>query len=172
MNRRLAHYCNRALVALILGAAGCSAPVDSVSPSSPALKGSGSSSSTSIPTETEPNDDPSFATGVIGSQLGGSVRGWISTATDVDVFVSHAVMPGKEVSLTLSVPSDKDYDVQIISYDGAQVLASAHAGTGRTESVRLKNETSTTMDYKFRVFSYDGSFSTTSSYVLTVGKVI
>jgi hypothetical protein len=132
----------------------------------------GGKTSTTIPLEIEPNDDPHYNIYVVGSQLGGSVKGNISTATDVDYFLSHGVLPGKEVSVTLSVPAGKDYDIQILDYNTLEVLASRHASAGVTESLRYRNNTPTMNDYFFKVFSSDGSYSPTAYYVMTVGKVI
>jgi hypothetical protein len=132
----------------------------------------GGSTSTTIPMETEPNDDGTMVHTIIGSILGGSIRGVISSATDVDYASTHAILPGKELSVSLTVPAGKDYDVQILDYDNLTVLASAHAGAGSKESIRYKNPTNSSNSYKLRVISYDGSFSETATYTLTVGKTI
>jgi hypothetical protein len=122
--------------------------------------------------ETEPNDDGTMVHTIIGSILGGSLRGVVSSAGDVDYASTHALLPGKELSVSLTVPSGKDYDVQLLDYDNLTVLASAHAGAGSKESIKFKNNTNSSNSYKLRVFSYDGSFSTTATYTLTVGKTI
>jgi hypothetical protein len=134
--------------------------------------GGSTSTSTTIPMETEPNDDGTMVHTIIGSILGGSLRGTISTAADVDYASTHAFLPGKELSVSLAVPAGKDYDLQVLDYDGLNVLASAHAGAGSTESIKFKNNTNSSASYKLRVFSYDGSFSETATYTLTVGKTI
>lgn len=165
-------------LALVLscGLASCDSTLqgpDAGSGATPLLKGGGgSTSTTTIPTEREPNDDPHYNVSIVGSQLGGSVNGVIATATDVDYYLSHGVLPGREVSVTLKVPAGKDYDVQILDYSTLTVLASRHLGAGQTESLRLKNQTNTMNDYYFKVFSADGSSSATATYTLTVGKVI
>lgn len=134
--------------------------------------GGGSTSTSTIPMETEPNDDGSMVHTIIGSILGGSMRGTIGTASDVDYASTHAILPGKELSVSLSVPAGKDYDLQVLDYDGLNVLASRHAGAGSTESIKFKNTTNSSNSYKLRVFSHDGSFSETATYTLTVGKTI
>jgi hypothetical protein len=160
---------------LSLGLASCDSSVQGPDAGSdPLLKGggSGSTGTTTIPNEVEPNDDPHYNIMVVGSQLGGSVAGVISSATDVDYYLSHGVLPGHEASATLKVPAGRDYDVQILDYNTLQVLASRHLSAGQTESVRWKNQTNSMNEYFFKVFSYDGSSSTTDNYVMTVGKVL
>jgi hypothetical protein len=152
------------------GIVGCSSPVDNASAGSPLLKG-GKSTTTTTAWEVEPNDTPALGTSVIGTaSAGGGRQGTISSATDNDYYLTYAVPAGKQFMVNLAMPYAKDYDVQILANDGITVLASNHQGPGMSETLTLRNTSTTAQTYKIRIFSADGSFSTTSPYTLIVGK--
>jgi len=157
-------------ILLTAGIVGCSSPVDNSSASTPLLKGKNPPTTTTA-WEVEPNNDPALATSVIGTAAaGGGLQGTISSATDNDYYLTYAVPAGKQFTVHLAMPYSKDYDVQILASDGITVLASNHQGAGMSETLTLKNSSSSSQTYKLRIFSADGSFSTTSPYTLIVGK--
>lgn len=157
-------------ILLTAGMVGCSSPVDNGSTGSPLVK-KPSKPATTSPLEVEPNNDPALATQVIGTaEAGGGLQGTISSATDNDYYLTYAVPAGKQFTVHLAMSYSKDYDVQILASDGITVLASNHQGAGMSETLTLRNSSLTSQTYKLRVFSADGSFSTTSPYTLIVGK--
>ncbi len=156
-------------ILLAAGIVGCGSPVDNGSTDTPLLKGKNTSTTTAW--EAEPNDTPALATHVIGTAAaGGGLQGTISSATDNDYYLTYAVPAGKQFTVNLAMPYSKDYDVQILSSDGTTVLASNHQGAGMSETLTMKNMSSSSQTYMLRIFSADGSFSATSPYTLIVGK--
>jgi hypothetical protein len=61
----------------------------------------------------------------------------------------------------MTVPSDKDYDVELLNAAGT-VVASSAAGTGASESMTATLTAGTR--YYIKVYGYSGAYSTTSSY--------
>ncbi len=102
--------------------------------------------------------------------LGTPVTGLISSPTDVDWFKVEVTTPGT-INFALTVPADKDYDLELFGPDGAYIKGS-YNGTGAAESITY---TATTIGtYYVRVYGYpvgNGSFSTTESYNLSVTHV-
>jgi hypothetical protein len=84
--------------------------------------------------------------------------------------VTAAIPAGAVLAVNLAMPSTKDYDVQVLSSDGDNVLATNHQAAGISETIRLTNTSSTSQTYILRVFSADGSSSTVSPYTLIAGK--
>lgn len=159
-------------ILLTAGMVGCSSPVDNGNGSTgaPLLKGK-STPTTTTAFEVEPNNDPALATSVIGTAAaGGGRQGTISSATDNDYYLTYAVPAGKQFTVHLGASYPRDYDVQILASDGITVLASNHQGPGMGETVTLRNTSTSSQTYKLRVFSADGSFSTTSFYTLIVSQ--
>jgi hypothetical protein len=143
------------------GAVGCSSPVGSPDDASLSPMSKKRTATTSA-WETEPNNDPATTTDVIN----GGKSGHISTAADNDYFVTVAVLPGKVLTVNLAMPYAKDYDVQVLASDGVTLVASNHQGAGVSETIYVTNTSSTSQTYKLRVFSADGTSSTTSPYTL------
>jgi hypothetical protein len=156
---------------LAAGMVGCSSPVatpdDAVA--TPLSKG-GKQTTTTIVWETEPNDDPALASDVV-TFASGFRMGYVSAATDNDYFPTQSLLPGQWMTVNLSMPYQMDYDVQILANDGVTVLASNHMGAGFGETLLLQNTATSSQSYIVRVFSADGSSTTTSPYTLTVGLV-
>lgn len=158
-------------ILLTAGIVGCSSPIDNDSANSPLLKGGKKSVTPATVWEVEPNNDPALATDVIGTaEAGGGRQGTISSATDNDYYRTYAVPAGKQFTINLAASYPRDYDVQILASDGVTVLASNHQGPGMGEMLTFRNTSLTSQTYIVRVFSADGSFSTTSLYTLVVSK--
>jgi vibriolysin len=122
---------------------------------------SGSGGGTTM-NETEPNGSTSSANVI--STSGTTVTGYISSSTDVDYF--KVTVPGyKTLTVDLTVPSTKDYDVKLYNSSGT-LLASGTNGTGQPEHVTWTNPYSTSRVVYIRVYGYNGAYSTTSPYYL------
>ncbi|MGC8915841.1 MAG: M4 family metallopeptidase [Thermoanaerobaculum sp.] len=112
--------------------------------------------------ETEPNGSTSSANVI--STSGTTVTGYISSSTDVDYF--KVTVPGyATLTVDLTVPSTKDYDVKLYNSSGT-LLASGTNGTGQPEHVTWTNSASTSRVVYIKVYGYNGAYSTTSPYYL------
>jgi vibriolysin len=112
--------------------------------------------------ETEPNGSTSSANVI--STSGTTVTGYISSSSDVDYF--KVTVPGlTTLTVDLTVPSTKDYDVKLYNSSGT-VLASGTNGTGQPERVTWYNSSSSSQVVYIRVYGYNGAYSTTSPYYL------
>jgi len=107
----------------------------------------------------EPNESSTTAYGPIAE---GSYLGKICTASDVDWFKADFTA-GTTVTLTLSVPSNNDYDLEIYGPD-ANWKAGSNNGTGATETINYAVPTSGR--YSIRIYGYQGSFNTSTWYSL------
>lgn len=123
---------------------------------------SGGSGGGTTMNETEPNGSTSSANVI--STSGTTVTGYIGSSTDVDYF--KVTVPGyKTLTVDLTVPSTKDYDVKLYNSSGT-LLASGTNGTGQPEHVTWTNPYSTSRVVYIRVYGYNGAYSTTSPYYL------
>ena len=157
---------------LVAGMTGCGSQVAGPDETlNPLEKGGKKRTTTTTIWETEPNDDPSLASDVVGAPDGGARMGYIASSSDNDYFRTHSVLPGRTLMVNLSASSSLDYDVQVLAMDGVTVLASNHQAAGFSETIYLKNTATTSHTYTLRVFSADGSYSTTSPYTLMVGEM-
>lgn len=112
--------------------------------------------------ETEPNGTTSSANVI--STSGTTVTGYIGSSTDVDYF--KVTVPGyKTLTVDLTVPSNKDYDVKLYNSSG-RLLASGTNGTGQPEHVTWYNSASSSRVVYIRVYGYNRAYSTTSPYYL------
>ncbi len=112
--------------------------------------------------ETEPNGSRSSANVI--STSGTTVTGYISSSTDSDYF--KVTVPGyKTLTVDLTVPSTKDYDLKLYNSSG-RVLASGTNGTGQPEHVTWYNSSSRSRVVYIRVYGYNGAYSTTLPYYL------
>lgn len=107
----------------------------------------------------EPNESSTTAYGPIGQ---GSYLGKICSASDVDWFKADFTA-GDTVTLTLSVPSNNDYDLEIYGPD-ANWKAGSYNGTGATETISYPVPVSGR--YSIRIYGYQGSFNTSTWYSL------
>lgn len=114
----------------------------------------------------EPNDSSTSSYGPLTS--GSSYNGKICSSTDVDWFKVGISSPGT-ISFSLTVPSSNDYDLELYSPSGTFITGS-YGGTGSNESISYT--TSTTGTYYIRVYGYNGSYNTTSSYTLTYNVTV
>lgn len=112
--------------------------------------------------ETEPNGSTSSANVI--STSGTTVKGYISSSRDVDYF--KVTVPGyTTLTVDLTVPSTKDYDVKLYNSSGT-VLASGTNGTGQPEHVTWYNSSSSSRVVYIKVYGYNRAYSTTSPYYL------
>ncbi|MBB3909292.1 S8 family peptidase [Anoxybacteroides rupiense] len=118
---------------------------------------------TSMSDTYEPNNSASQATNI---STGTSLSSYISTSSDVDFF---KFVPNRNGSVTLQlyVPSDKDYDVQVLN-SGQSSIASGTAGTGMTENVTFSVVANQT--YYIKVYGYSGAYSS-APYTLSLSNV-
>ncbi|KDA54790.1 hypothetical protein EG19_09070 [Thermoanaerobaculum aquaticum] len=123
---------------------------------------SGGSGGGTTMNETEPNGSTSSANVI--STSGTTVTGYIGSSTDVDYF--KVTVPGyKTLTVDLTVPSTKDYDVKLYNSSGT-LLASGTNGTGQAEHVTWYNSASTSRVVYIKVYGYNGAYSTTLPYYL------
>lgn len=86
----------------------------------------------------------------------------ICTATDVDWFKIYAATAGT-ISLTLAVPSGKDYDMEL--YTSSWVANGTNYGPGITDTLTFGATAGTW--YYIRVLGYGDAFDLTASYSLS-----
>lgn len=108
----------------------------------------------------EPNNTFSAAYSSLTS--GANYAGKICSVGDDDFF--KITIPGDgQIKLNLSVPSDKDYDIEL--YDSSQVVVLSSAyGVGEPEVI---DYTASTGTYYIRVFGFADAFDETQTYVLS-----
>ena len=143
------------------GASAASSSANSTSTVSPAFDVPGSCGGVGGATETEPNNSTSQAN-PIGSGL--LLTAKIGTSTDKDYF-KFTINTTGSIALTMTVPSNKDYDVKLLDSSGAE-LARSERGTGQSEAINY-SATKTGTYYVF-VYGYAGAYSTTSDYTVKV----
>ena len=109
----------------------------------------------------ESNDSFSAAYGPITS--GSSYSGKICSPSDVDYFKITVARAGP-LSLTLSVPSDRDYDLYLYNSSQSEVAYSS-LGVGATDSIIYL--ASTTGTYYIKVFGYHSDYDENQTYTLS-----
>lgn len=120
------------------------------------------------PPVTDDYGDLSTQAAVLAS--GSSVQGLISSPTDVDWFKIVVTTPGS-LTLNLSVPDTKDYDLELFGPDAAYIKGS-YSDLGLSESISYN--ATTTGAYYVRVYGYpvsNGSFSASAAYSVSVNKL-
>jgi hypothetical protein len=113
--------------------------------------------------EHEPNDS-SLQSTVLG--FGTAAQGRISSPRDVDWFKVDVATPGM-LTFDLSVPTNKDYDLELYGPDALYIKGS-YGDTSLPENITCNATIAGT--YYVRVYGYpvgSGSFSPTDSYSLT-----
>lgn len=109
----------------------------------------------------EPNNSFSTAYGPLTS--GNSYTGRICSASDVDYFKIIVDSAGT-ISLTLGVPSNRDYDLYL--YDALQnEVALSQKDTGITETISY--DTSTTGTYYIKVVGFQNDYDESQAYTLS-----
>lgn len=106
----------------------------------------------------EPNDSSTQAYGPL--TRGSSYSSKICSSTDVDWYKITVASAGT-ITLTLTVPSTNDYDMELYT---SMWVKGSYNGTGASESISYYASTPGT--YYIRVYGFNGSFNTTSSYTL------
>jgi hypothetical protein len=116
-----------------------------------------------LPNSYEPNDTNTTAFPIL---MNTNYSTYIGSASDVDFYTYQAAHTGID-ELTLTVPSDKNYDVYI--YDqNMKFLASGLGTTGDTEKVIFK--VSQGQRIYVKVVGVNGHYSTTATYTLRVSQ--
>jgi|GEM_PF-2669806 len=115
------------------------------------------------------NDSPNYATVITPNN---SIQGDIDPQYDVDFFQFSSPVSGGAVTISLSVPSSKDYDLFVYnSLTSALNNAASYSSTkatGLTESITISSTMVTT--YYVKVIGYNGANST-EKYTLNVSSI-
>jgi hypothetical protein len=136
---------------------GVSAPV--------AVTVSNGAGSTGGPDNYEPNDSSTLATAM---NLGSSLQSYISSPTDVDWFKVNVTNAGT-LSISLSVPAGKDYDLELYG-PSATWLAGSYNKAGIAESIQQNVTVLGT--YYFRVYGYPVGAGDYSSAPYTISAAL
>lgn len=91
---------------------------------------------------------------------------YISQSTDRDYYQFTPTVSAT-IKITLSVPSDKDYNLQVLDASG-RLLKGSYGGTGLTETVLTG--VSANQTYRIYVYGNGGQYGT-SPYTLTLGAL-
>jgi Zn-dependent metalloprotease len=110
-------------------------------------------------TETESNNTTATANTISN---GVAMTGYVSSASDVDYF--KLSLPAGTITVDLTVPSTKDYDLKLYSSNGTTQIGSGTNGSGVAEHITYTNATAQTVYIK--VYGYSGAYSTTLPYTL------
>lgn len=113
--------------------------------------------------EVEPNGTTSTAN-VLGNGI--NTTGYISPHFDVDYF-QITLAPRKIVTITMTPPPTKDYDLKLYSSSGTLLATSARVA-GRAETITYQNPSfSFSRTYYIKVYGYGaGDDSATASYLI------
>ncbi len=112
--------------------------------------------------ETESNN--TYSTGNTISTSGTTVTAKIGTSSDVDWF-KVALPASKTITLTMTPPSTKDYELKLYSSNGTTLLKSSTNGTGSVETITYTNGT-TAKNVYIKVYGYNSAYSSTLTYTL------
>ncbi len=126
------------------------------------LQATYSASSGTTMNETESNNTTGTANTI--STSGTTVTGKIGSSTDVDYF-KVSLPAGRTLTLNLTVPSTKDYDLKLYNASGTQIGSSTN-GTGVAERITYTNSGTSTITVYAKVYGYNGAYSTTLTYQL------
>ena len=118
--------------------------------------------------ELEPNDARSSAHDLTNAIFPANVSGQISSTTDIDHF-KLSLAAGRQLNVDFSMPSDKDYDVYLLSASGVIEARSVRVGNGVAESIRFTNTSSGTNTYYIKLVGYAGANSS-ALYTLSIAK--
>lgn len=110
----------------------------------------------------EPNNTLETAAGPLKS--GSSITSYIFTGNDDDWYCFGVTSP-THVSISLDVPSDRDYELELYDSESGWTLASSTNGTGMDESIEYTIQTPG--NYYVRVRGYSDEYSQSLSYRLT-----
>ncbi|MCM3432548.1 hypothetical protein [Brevibacillus invocatus] len=115
----------------------------------------------------EPNDDYTTSYPITSGNLYVSK---LSSSSDVDYYRFDSGSMVGSLTVTMNIPSDKDYDLIVIEGTSNIVGYGMKSQLGLTETVDFQVQPNTT--YYIMVMSMDGQFSTTSTYSLGLSKVV
>ena len=130
--------------------------------SSVSLQATYSASSGTSMNETESNNTTGTANTI--STSGTTVTGKIGSSTDVDYF-KISLPASRSLTLNLTVPSTKDYDLKLYNSAGTQIGSSTN-GTGTAEAITYTNSGTSAITVYAKVYGYSSAYSTTLSYQL------
>jgi hypothetical protein len=94
------------------------------------------------------------------------VLGYISSSTDKDYF-KILVGAGRTLTINMTGPA-KNFDLYLYNSVGTQLKSST--GSNATESVSYRNSSTTAVYYYFLVKGYNGAYTTTTPYTLTISR--
>ncbi len=114
------------------------------------------------PADSDNNDDTSSA--VVLTSFPVTTSQFIDDPDDED-FYKVEIASAKLITITLSIPSGKDYDLSFLN-DAESAVDSSINGAGLTESINFTSSLPGT--YFIRISSGDGSFTAANKYRLTV----
>ncbi|EST55722.1 hypothetical protein T458_07735 [Brevibacillus panacihumi W25] len=115
----------------------------------------------------EPNDDFPDSYPITSGNLYVSK---LSTNTDMDMYRFDSGSMVGTLTVTLNVPTDKDYDFIVMQGTDMVIDFGMEEQPGKKEEVSFQVEPNTS--YHIVVLSYKGEFSTTSTYTLGFSKVV
>lgn len=130
--------------------------------------GGGGETGTSI-NEVEPNNSRTAPQDITSLAFPVTITGKIGSTTDRDYF-RFTLGSGQSVTINLTVPSNKDYDLYLLSNSGFIEARSTRAGNGLAESITFTNTSSGTNTYFAQVEGYNRAYSTTANYTLRIAK--
>ncbi|GEC91335.1 hypothetical protein [Brevibacillus brevis] len=123
-------------------------------------------SATPIVDPFEPNDETNTSYPIISGNLYTSK---LSSANDTDMYRLDSGSLFGEITVTLSVPKDKNYDLLVLQDPSKVVGSSMNSERGLKETVTFSVQPNTI--YYIAVFSMDRDYSETDSYSVNVSKV-
>ncbi|MBX7220252.1 MAG: pre-peptidase C-terminal domain-containing protein [Blastocatellia bacterium] len=130
--------------------------------------GGGGGTGSSI-TEIESNNSRSAPQDVTNAAFPLTITGQVGSSTDRDYF-KFTLAAGQSVTINLTVPSTRDYDLYLLSTSGYVEARSTNNGKGISESITFTNTSSGTNTYFAEVEGYSGAFSTSANYTLVIAK--
>jgi vibriolysin len=112
-------------------------------------------------TETESNNTTATANTISN---GVNTTGFVGSSSDVDYF-KLSLPASRTITIDLTVPSTKDYDIKLYDSNGTTQLGSGTNGTGVAEHFTYTNGATAKTVY-IKVYGYNGAYSTTLGYTL------
>ena len=94
------------------------------------------------------------------------IIGYLSNARDQDIFKVN-VAAGHSLTVNMTGPA-KDYDLYLLNNKGFTLKTSNNVGS--TESVSIKNTSSSTATYYLKVTAFGGAYTTTTPYNLNLSR--
>ncbi|MGG4443726.1 hypothetical protein [Brevibacillus fortis] len=114
----------------------------------------------------EPNEDKTTSYSISSGNLYSSK---LSFAKDLDMYRFDSGTLAGDLTVTLGVPEDKNYDILVVQEPNKAVGSGTSSEPGLKETVTFSVQPNTT--YYISVFSFDRHYSETASYSLSLSKV-